>query len=299
MAISTAANTSVHTSVNRKVASISGGSALFTTIGPGCWVRHHVTLKCTTGTSMNPKMPTTAAFSYLFIEHESRRERGQHDEKYVEVDEQADRLLVVARQSHRGLHRHAASDNERDPQRKGEQRQEQLPRTNARHDRREEASQGSHADGRQQHRRDDIGRERRAEKDRKRGQHDRLADHEKRRRCQGLARKDRNWRRGRHQHRLERSLFALRREGAAESDEAGEHQREPEDAWRDRRRTAGVDLKAEIADEERKNDELRKRRHELACAPLRPQVLTRDRERDAERVHRTTRSRVAVPTERP
>src|SRR6059058_1925757 len=153
--------------------------------------------------------PTAAAFSYLFIEHESRRERGQHDEKYVEVDEQADRLLVVARQSHRGLHRHAASDNERDPQRKGEQRQEQLPRTNARHDRREEASQGSHADGREQH----------------------------------------------------------RREGAAESDESGEHQREPEDAWRDRRSTARVDLKAEIADEERENDELRKRRHELACAP--------------------------------
>src|SRR5205807_10377740 len=61
MAISTVANTSVQTSVNRKVASISGGSALFTTIGPGCWVRHHVTLKCTTGTSMNPKIPTTAA----------------------------------------------------------------------------------------------------------------------------------------------------------------------------------------------------------------------------------------------
>src|SRR5437660_18957 len=170
MAISTAARTSVHASVNKKVASISAGSALLTTIGPGCWVRHHVTLKCTTGTSMNPKMPTTAAisaawrpaatsinataaaaaFSYLFIEHEACGQRSEHHEKYVEVDQKADRLLVVARQSHRGLHGHTAGDHERDPQRKGEQRKEQLARTHPGHDGGEQDSQCRHAERRQQ-----------------------------------------------------------------------------------------------------------------------------------------------------
>src|SRR5258708_18279608 len=51
----TAARTSVHAIVRKNVASISGGSASLTMIGPGCTVCHHVTLKCTTGTSMNPK----------------------------------------------------------------------------------------------------------------------------------------------------------------------------------------------------------------------------------------------------
>ena len=51
----------MHAIVNRNVNSISGGSASVEITGPGCTVRHHVTLKYTTGTSTKPKIPTTAA----------------------------------------------------------------------------------------------------------------------------------------------------------------------------------------------------------------------------------------------
>src|SRR5207248_10003945 len=68
----------------------------------------------------------TAAFSYLFIQHETRGERGKHDEQYVEVDEEPDRLLVGAWQPKGRLHRLPARDDERDPQRQDEHRQQQL-----------------------------------------------------------------------------------------------------------------------------------------------------------------------------
>src|ERR1700674_3152355 len=68
----------------------------------------------------------TAARSYLLIEHEPRRERGEHHEQYVEVHEQGHSLVVAAARAHRGLNCLTARDDERDPQRQGEQRQQQL-----------------------------------------------------------------------------------------------------------------------------------------------------------------------------
>src|SRR5437868_8060018 len=77
----------------------------------------------------------TAAFSYLFIQHEARGERCQHDKQYVEVDEEADRLLVGAWQPKRRLHRLPARDDERDPQRQDQERQQQLSRAHPSDDR--------------------------------------------------------------------------------------------------------------------------------------------------------------------
>src|SRR6266853_5268728 len=125
--------------------------------------------------SINPTA-ATAALSYLLIEHEPRRQRGEHDEKYVEVEEQAHRLVSAAGTPHRHLDRLAARDDERDEQRQREQRKQQLPSAYASHHGGEQAPDRGHADRGQQHR-DDQGRvQRRAEEKRERGQQHRLAD---------------------------------------------------------------------------------------------------------------------------
>src|SRR6266704_4992609 len=80
------------------------------------------------------------------IEHEPRRERREHDEQYVQVDEQARGLARAgAATAHRCLHRLPADDDERNPERKRAHGQEQLARADAGHHRREEASEYRHA----------------------------------------------------------------------------------------------------------------------------------------------------------
>src|SRR6202011_64823 len=93
---------------------------------------------------------------------------------------------------------------------------------------------------------------------------------------------------------------AFRRKRASKGNETREHQREPQHSWRDRRRAARVDLKPEVRDDQRKHDELRQGRYELARPPLRDQVLPRDRQRDRDRAHYwTIRSREPGPRTRP
>src|SRR6266851_5467050 len=79
---------------------------------------------------MNPAATTMSAtatrapFSYLVIEHEPSRERGEHDEQYVQVDEKTRGVAGATAATHRGLNRLAAEDDKRDPERKREQRQQ-------------------------------------------------------------------------------------------------------------------------------------------------------------------------------
>src|SRR6266576_784006 len=113
-----------------------------------------------------------AARSYLFIEHEASSKGGEHYEKYVEVDQEADRFVVAAWEAERRLDRHA--------------------------DRREEDGE------------DRVESDAGAEEQRQGRQHDGLARDQKRRCGERLAGEDRHGRRGRHQHRLERCLLALR-----------------------------------------------------------------------------------------
>src|SRR6267154_3312310 len=81
-----------------------------------------------------------AAFSYLFIEHKPCGERGEHHEQYVEVYEQGQGLVVGPARAHRDLHGLAPRDDERNPQRQGEQRKQELASTDARHHRCEQAA---------------------------------------------------------------------------------------------------------------------------------------------------------------
>src|SRR6185437_7896425 len=91
-----------------------------------------------------PISATAAAASFSWrvtpsvLEHEASREGREHEEKYVEVDQESHRLIVAA-SAHLDLHRGAAGDDERDPQRQGQQRQEQLAGADPRHHRGEQA----------------------------------------------------------------------------------------------------------------------------------------------------------------
>src|SRR5713101_1956887 len=116
-------------------------------------------------TSIRATAATAAVSNRLsVIEHEPRGERCQHDEQYVQVDEQACGLArAAAATTHRCLHRLPANDDERNPERKCEQGQEQLARPDAGHHRREEASEYSHAYSRKQDGRHDCSRKWHAE----------------------------------------------------------------------------------------------------------------------------------------
>src|SRR5260370_18441848 len=100
---------------------------------------------------MNPaatSMSTTAAtapFSYLVIEDEPSHKRGEHDEQYVQINEKTRSVAGSATPTHRRLHRLAAEDDERDPQGKSQERQEQLTRAHPRDHRREQTSQNAHS----------------------------------------------------------------------------------------------------------------------------------------------------------
>jgi len=107
-------------------------------------------------------------------------------------------------------------------------------------------------------------------------------------------------RRGREKHRLEGRLLALRRESTAESDKAREDESQPEHARRDGGRVLRIDLKSEVGDDQRQHHELAERRHQLASSPLGGEVFPGDGERHLDRTrHRTTRSRVPAPNDRP
>src|SRR5260221_293765 len=92
--------------------------------------------------SMSATAPAAmSSYRDLVIEHEARRERGEHDEKYVEVDQQPQRLVRRAGPAHRHLDRLTARDHERDPQRDREQRQQELARAELRDHGREYATE--------------------------------------------------------------------------------------------------------------------------------------------------------------
>ena len=226
-----------------------------------------------------------ATCSYLVIENEPRGQRGEHDEQYVQVEKKAIGRIGGAATAHRRLHRLAADHHERYPQRQRQQRQEQLPRADPGDHGREQAPEHGHTNRREEDSGDLIESQRHSEEQRERGQQNRLADDQQERRRQRLAREDRGGRGGRHQHRLERSLLALGRKRPAEGNEAREHQGHPQDAGRDRRRVVRVEMESEVRDYERKHDELRQGRHDLAGPPLGGQVLARDSQRDGYRPH--------------
>src|SRR6266852_9644970 len=125
----------------------------------------------------------TAAFSYrvmpLVIEHEPSRERGEHHEQYVQVDQKARRLAgATATAAHRGLDSLTADHDERDPQRQREQRQQQLTRAHSRNHGGEQATEHGHADGGEEDGGNHIEGKRRSEEKGERGQEHGLADDE-------------------------------------------------------------------------------------------------------------------------
>src|SRR5256885_12271296 len=79
--------------------------------------------------SMSATAPAAmSSYRDLVIEHEARGERGEHDEEYVEVDQQPEGLVHRAGPAHRHLHRLTPCHHERNPQRDCEQRQQKLAR---------------------------------------------------------------------------------------------------------------------------------------------------------------------------
>src|SRR5260370_34340601 len=107
-----------------------------------------------------------APFSYLVIEHEPSRERGEHDEQYVQVDEKTRRVAGATAATHRGLNCLAAEDDERDPERKREQRQQKLARAHPHDHLREQASEHGHPHGGEEARGNDLERNGYAEEQR-------------------------------------------------------------------------------------------------------------------------------------
>src|ERR1700716_3611843 len=104
----------------------------------------------TAASSIRPTA-AVAAFSYLFIEHEPRGKRSEHDKEYVEVDEQPDRLIGAPTAPHRNLNRLAARDDEGHEQRQRQEWKQQLSSADAGDHRGEQAANRSHADRGQQH----------------------------------------------------------------------------------------------------------------------------------------------------
>src|SRR5580700_2969158 len=100
-------------------------------------------------TSMSPTAAIAPrSYRLLVIEDKSSSQRREHDEQYVQVDEETRGLIGPGpARAHRALHRLPADDDERNPEWKRQQRQQQLARANARDHRGENAAEDRHSDG--------------------------------------------------------------------------------------------------------------------------------------------------------
>src|SRR5947208_9334328 len=75
--------------------------------------------------SARTEMAATACRRALVIEHVAGGEGGDHDEEYVEVEEQRQRLPIGLPDGQRRSDGLAAHDHERDPERQHQHRQQQ------------------------------------------------------------------------------------------------------------------------------------------------------------------------------
>src|SRR4030081_231737 len=93
-------------------------------------------------TSMSPTAAIAPrSYRLLVIEDKSSRERGEHDEQYVQVDEETRGLTGAGpARAHRTLHSLSTDDDERNPEGQGQQRQQQLARSEPRDPRREDTT---------------------------------------------------------------------------------------------------------------------------------------------------------------
>src|SRR5918999_1154626 len=189
---------------------------------------------------------------------------GKYREDGVVESEEAQVAARVVRDG-----RAHAADDDRDREREEEERQQQLAGTPGHGHRGHKRADGADAHVREQDGRDG-GRVDGLEKDGEGGERHRLHEHEERERRDQLREPDRAAVAGREHERVQQALLALGDEGAAEGEERGEDDRDPEQALR------GLGLLArerEAEGDEGGDDEEQHRRQHLAAAQLQEEIL--------------------------
>src|SRR5438094_1833475 len=206
-------------------------------------------------------------------------ERGPADEREQRVIEPEEGEVAARSADDGGTD---AADQDRDGERQEEQRQEQVPRAGDDRHRSDEGADGADADVREH-----DGRDRRAvdpvEEEREDGQRENLGEREKRERRKRLRDPDRAAVGRREHEAVEHALLALGHERAAEPEQRGEDDRDPEQAVRREIRRAR--RQREMEDDEDGDDEEQHGRERVPRAQLEQEVLARERTHVGEVVH--------------